>query len=137
MADKPSELEYWTDLREQLSPASLARIDFDELDQRIERLVTDLPQLSQSLGDLAVLREEFEMRLAGMLKAIAAVERSRTSLESATCQIEQFPSLSAAELLKQHRATSARFRDLFPGSVVLKRQLAKRSDHTMELSKYK
>lgn len=137
MADKQTELEYWTSLRERLTPEAVAGIDFDELDHQIEKLINRLEQTTESLSELTILRQEYERRLAGMIKAIAVAGKSRSALESAQAQIEQLSSANADELLKQYRAMSARFRDLFPGSLGFQRQLNRRSDPVRNGNQFK
>lgn len=137
MADKPDELQYWADLRKQLTPGSLARIDFDELDRHIETVIGSLTTRSQRATELALLRTDLELRLKGLLKAIAVAERSGNGLEAVSVLIDQISDLNADDLLRQYKATSARFRDLFPGSLALQRSLGETPNTRIDPDNYK
>ncbi|MGH8015157.1 MAG: hypothetical protein ACREBV_03105, partial [Candidatus Zixiibacteriota bacterium] len=55
-------------------------------------------------------------RIGGMVKAVAAVERSHDKAADAVIYLESLSSMSAAELIEQYRRTSAKFRSAFPSS---------------------
>lgn len=108
--------DYVADLTKRLDREDLSLIDFDELRLRVEQCTVNSTADNQVAAEHALLREDCQKRLAGMIKAIAAVERKRDSFESALAVIEELPSLGAAELLRRYRQVSARFRDCFPAS---------------------
>ena len=54
--------------------------------------------------------------MVGMVKAMAAVDRSGRGYEEAIASLETLPQLSGEELVACYRQTSARFRDMFPTS---------------------
>lgn len=64
--------------------------------------------------ELSLLRADYSNRIAGMVKAIAAVARSYDKAAEAVGYLEKLSDLSAAELIEEYRRTSARFRSAFP-----------------------
>jgi hypothetical protein len=63
---------------------------------------------------LELLRSDYLSRIAGMVKAIAAVERSNDKASEAVVYLENLNGMSAGELIEEYRRTSARFRSAFP-----------------------
>jgi hypothetical protein len=111
---KPDIYGYFADLSERLNEDEISLIDFDELQQKLRELSARQTASDRMAEEHALLRQDCEQRLAGMIKAIAAVDRSRDSYESALAMIEDLPSLSAGDLLRKYRQVAARFRDCFP-----------------------
>jgi hypothetical protein len=99
-----------------LDGSSISRIDFDELKQRLLSVCDGLNAQEEMAGEHALLREEYEQRIAGMIKAIAAVDRKRDRWEEALGLVEELPVMRSAQLLATYRRVAARFRDCFPGS---------------------
>ncbi len=65
-------------------------------------------------SEFGLLRTDYLNRIAGMVKAIAAVERSHDKATEAVGYLENLNGMSAAELIEEYRRTSARFRSAFP-----------------------
>ena len=116
MKEKIKFSDYAARLAQQLNENDLSMIDFDDLRLRLEQYTARSSADDEIAEEHALLREDCQRRLAGMIKAIAAVERKRDSLESALTLVEELPSLKAAKLLQRYRQVSARFRDCFPAS---------------------
>jgi hypothetical protein len=108
------QIEYLENLIRLLDDSSTSLIDFDELTDRLSELKTALREHQASTNELEVLRQDIGQRMAGMVKAIAAVDRKGDNWEEALAVVEGLRALSAEELLKQYRRISARFRDFFP-----------------------
>jgi hypothetical protein len=111
-----SELAYLADIREALTAEAVSMIDFDRLRIWLDQLAVDLPILHRDRDEATVLREDYQNRIGGMLKAIAVAERGRPALGDALEIIDNLPARSATELIDCYRRTSARFRDTFPTS---------------------
>ena len=69
----------------------------------------------------ARLRDDYEKRIGGMIKAVAAVDRKRDGWEEALALAEELPALSVEKLLKTYQRVAARIRDSFPGSFGINR----------------
>jgi len=67
-------------------------------------------------SELTLLRADYINRISGMVKAVAAVERSLDKATEAVGYLEKLDELNAAELIEQYRRTSARFRGAFPST---------------------
>ena len=92
----------------------------EQPDERISRVfISDnaiqlRAQLAES--ELELLRADYLSRIAGMVKAIAAVERSHDKATEAVGYLLNLNGMSAGELIEEYRLTSARFRSAFPTS---------------------
>lgn len=107
---------YYSDIAAQISDEKLPEIDFDLLSTRLREASGRLRQAEKTAAEFALLKEDYQSRICGMLKAIAAVDRKRGALLSALESIQKLDRLSAADLVECYRSTSARFRDFFPSS---------------------
>lgn len=101
---------------QELHQDRMSLIDFDRLRETLDAAAEHLRRSEAPSDDLALLREDLEMRIAGMLKAIVAVDRIRNRRERTAHQAIELTSMSAAELLECYRTVAARFRDHFPTS---------------------
>jgi hypothetical protein len=106
----------FTELLASLQNEQLTAIDFDSLADKLSQLQRDISTHASMRQELDLLRQDYQARIAGMLKAIAAVDRKRDSFDDALHAIESLPSLNCAELTETYRRVSARFRDTFPTS---------------------
>ena len=111
-----SHREYLAGLRERLDGSRVEQIDFDELSEKLGELESLLAVCERYGQELETLREDYTSRIAGMIKAIAAVDRKREAPRLALRELEGLPSLSGRELVECYRRTSAKFRDAFPTS---------------------
>jgi len=116
LKDKTDITEYFANLSEQLQEDDLSLIDFDELQKHLKQFSTRREAIDEMAEEYAILHGDYQQRLAGMVKAIAAVDRKRDGYEGALTIIDELPSLSAGDLLRRYRQVSARFRDCFPTS---------------------
>jgi hypothetical protein len=108
--------KYLRDLLAQLHDERLPQLDFDRLGEQLTEILGRIEEMVSWRQSAELLRQDYEARIAGMLKGIAAVERKRDSLAEALRVIENLSSLSCEELLACYRRTTARFRDTFPAS---------------------
>lgn len=97
-------------------------IDFDLLREKLNTIKGALVEMSDGDEQLSTLREDYRQRIAGMIKAIAAVDRRRIRNREALELIESLDGLDAAGLIRCYRVVAARFRDAFPSSVALLRE---------------
>ena len=116
MEKNENDIDYLTEVVVLIDEATMARIDFDELKSRLASLHDRLEAQETLAPEYALLRDDCERRIAGMAKAIAAVDRKRDRMEEALALVEELPGLTSADLLQTYRRTAARFRDSFPGS---------------------
>ena len=116
MEDVKSEIAYLEGVVRSLDAATMVRIDFDELRERLQEIGAGLAVRDELAEGHALLRQDYEQRIAGMIKAIAAVDRKRDGWSEAVAQVEELPHLPPAKLLETYRRVAARFRDCFPGS---------------------
>ncbi len=100
----------------QLTPERLGRLDFDRLRASLENQARMLEQTAAQKEERQLLRQDLIGRIAGMVKAIAAVSRRTDHVREAVAYTERLDDRSAAELLEEYRLVSARFRDAFPTS---------------------
>lgn len=73
-------------------------------------------RIEKAESELKLLRNDVINRIAGMVKAMAAVERGHNKAAEAVSYLEKLPEKGAAELIEEYRRTSARFRSAFPSS---------------------
>jgi len=106
-----------------LAGARLTEINFDTLADWLKSLVPHLADNAAKREELALLRQDYEGRIAGMIKALAAVDRSGRSNEHLMAELDSLPHASAQELIACYRRTTAKFRDSFPASYGLAPQL--------------
>ncbi len=115
---------YLTELQSRISGGNVEELDFDLLAARLGDVVALIERFEVSESELAVLREDFCRRIAGMAKAIAVAERKNGNLQEADELIASLESLSAPQLIEQYRRIQARFHDAFPSSFGLLRNKA-------------
>ena len=108
--------EYIDQVTTSLTDDSMALIDFDALREWLCEIAPLLSDVEQLQSECAALREDMVGRINGMMKAVAAVQRSDSGLESIVDYLEALPKMNAQELVRQYRRTSARFRDAFGAS---------------------
>ncbi|MCB2231186.1 hypothetical protein KQH82_10765 [bacterium] len=101
---------------EELDQDRMSLIDFDRLRETLDAAAQSLREGAVPADDLTLLREDLESRIAGMLKAIVAVDRIRDRRERTAKQVTELKSMSAEALLECYRKVAARFRDHFPTS---------------------
>ncbi|PWB69068.1 hypothetical protein C3F09_10710 [candidate division GN15 bacterium] len=106
--------------REMLAAERTEEIDFDRLAAWLESVEPELRDAQARSEDLALLRQDYEGRIAGMAKAMAAVDRSGKGYEVALTSLETLSRMSGEELVACYRKTAARFRDMFPTSFGLR-----------------
>ena len=83
-----------------------APLDFDELKTCLVDLRRRLADLEDVGGELQVLRDDYQQRIAGMVKAIAAVDRRHDRTREATELVASLATMRAAELVAcYHRNT--------------------------------
>lgn len=99
-----------------LSDDQLPLLDFDKLREGLKVSAQILDETDSIRQSVSVLRKDYEARIAGMLKAIAAVDRKRGGLGEAVKAVESLETMSGEELISCYRRTAARFRDTFPTS---------------------
>ena len=116
MENIKNEIAYFEGVIGLLDESCLARLDFDELRTHLQSISAILASLHELSEGHALLRQDLEQRIGGMIKAVAAVDRRREQWEEAAALVEQLPELTPARLLETHRRVAARFRDHFPGS---------------------
>jgi len=100
----------------QLNERDMSAIDFDALVEHLERIADQLESVEATRSDCALLRDDYQGRITGMVKAMAAVERSQNGMEAAAALIAELPGLTAEDLVQTYRRTCVRFRDHFPTS---------------------
>ena len=116
--------------QELLAAERTEEIDFDQLAAWLREMMPVLSDAQKCVNSLAPLRQDYEGRIIGMVKAMAAVDRSGQGYEEAITSLEALPQLSGEELVACYRRTSARFRDMFPTSFGLRLQPTKRAKLT-------
>lgn len=116
MEKSKNDIDYLEEVAGLIDDTTMSRLDFDEIKARLLSLRDGLAAQAELAGEHALLREEYEQRIAGMAKAIAAVDRKRNRMEEALALVEGLPVLTSAKLLETYRRVAARFRDCFPGS---------------------
>ncbi|MBK7143084.1 MAG: hypothetical protein IPH75_13505 [bacterium] len=118
-------------LADQLESRQLPLLDFDRLRtwlgeaceqfQQIARQAEDHQRLAQSVRqtehELNLFRDDYQARIAGMLKAIAIADSSHSRQDSLAEIIDSLAAMSALELISCYRKTSAILRDHFPNSL--------------------
>ncbi len=116
MEKNKSDIDYLGEVTQLIDASTMSQLDFDELARRLLAIRDALSAHEQLAVDHACLREEYQQRIAGMVKAIAAVDRKRDRWEEALALVEGLPALPVTGLLETYRRVAARFRDCFPGS---------------------
>jgi hypothetical protein len=111
-----NEIAYFEGVVGLLDDSCMARLDFDELRVHLASTCATLASVRDLTEGHALLRQDLEQRIGGMIKAVAAVDRRREQWEEAAALVEQLPHLTPVSLLETYRRVAARFRDHFPGS---------------------
>lgn len=117
-----SDLAYLERIVAAIDDTELSCIDFDELKEQLQETANRLRVAVTLAGEHAKLREDYEKRIGGMIKAIAAVDRKRDAWEDAATLAGQLSEVDIDRLLELHRQIAARFRSHFPGSFGLLRK---------------
>jgi len=104
------------ELLKSLDERSMALIDFDRVKICIQEMSARTRNYESLIEGVQTLRDDYTGRMAGMLKALAAVDRKRDSWAQALDLVERLSSMTAAELVSCYHKISARFRDAFPAS---------------------
>ncbi len=107
---------YLRETLDQLSDDQLPLIDFDKLRECLKISAQMLDEADSMQQSVSILRGDYEGRIAGMLKAMAAVDRKRGGIDEALKAVESLGGLTGEELVSCYRRTAARFRDTFPTS---------------------
>jgi hypothetical protein len=102
--------------RSRLKAETMGEIDFDSLELWLDEISPILSGCRKLTDELTLLRQDYEGRITGMVKALAAADRKGRSFEDALAEIDVLPRLSAHDLVACYRRTAARFRDTFPAS---------------------
>jgi len=105
-----------TALAAQLNEDNLSEIDFNAAVDQLNAIAMRLTTWEQMVQEIDVLRDDYQSRIAGMIKAMAVLKRSGDSVGSASEEIAGLAELTAEELVRTYRRTMARFRDHFPAS---------------------
>jgi hypothetical protein len=100
-----------------LDETSTELIDFDRLRLRLAEMVSLIEEKQKLETEVRILRDDYIGRMAGMLKAIAAVNNRTGEMGGLLDDVERLPALGASELVAVYRRVSARFRSAFPASV--------------------
>ncbi len=108
--------DYVQELVGQLQSDQLPLIDFDQLKDWLARSAKWMDEALATKQSAEPLRRDYESRIAGMAKGIAAADRKRDSVDEALRLVEQLPTMSGEQLVACYRHTAARFRDAFPTS---------------------
>jgi len=109
-------LEYAAALRQSLADETLAEIDLDAVVDWLAKLRGTLTAAARLSAEHNSLRADYVSRIAGMARAVAVVRSRSDSRFEVAEYLDRLPSLSADELVVEHRRVSARFRDSFPSS---------------------
>jgi len=96
-----------------LTEEDTAPFDFDKLTEAVKSAGQALEDNREERAELQMLREDLRGRIAGMLKAVAVAERSRTKSEIILREIESLEDCVGEQLIKSYRHAAARFRDSF------------------------
>ena len=107
---------YIAELLASLDERGLSLIDFDRLRNWLESSSSRWEQYDRAASELTVIREDYVQRVAGMIKALAAVDRKRDGWKQALELIDSLDNMSGQELVEAYRKTAVRFRDAFPAS---------------------
>jgi len=99
-----------------LDEHALPEVDFDRLRSCLADLAEHGRRLAGMPEELALLRDDYVARIAGMMKAVAVVGRRQTEVAGMLEDLEALPTLDAANLVAEYRRAAARFRDAFPTS---------------------
>lgn len=120
-----------------LCDEKMGQVDFDKLKDWLGKSAAELHRGALATEESQLLRSDIIDRISGMQKAIAAVNKRGDQMDEMLQYLEGLSELSAADLIKQYRITSARFRDCFPASFGLLRSSARSSRPGGDLKVYK
>ena len=113
MERNDSDATYLNDVAGLIDEPTLTKIDFDDLTQRLTAIAARIRADGTLIDSHARLRDDYQIRIAGMIKAIAAVDRKRDGWAEALELVETLPSMSIDRLLQVQRRIATRFRNCF------------------------
>jgi len=113
--DNP-EISYLAELLASLDERNMSGIDFDRLKKWLATAVSKEEAYENLMSQLTAMKEDYQQRIAGMVKAMAAVDRNRDNQQQALELVDGLKDMTGEELVTCYRKTSARFRDMFPAS---------------------
>lgn len=91
-------------------------IDLDALAARLAAASDALGLLDKARIERDLLHRDLQQRIGGMIKAMAAADRTGDRLDEGVALAEGLSTLAAEELIATYRRVSARFRDQFKSS---------------------
>ncbi len=121
---------------ENLKNENLEVLNFDSLAENLLEIKNSLKTIATVSCQEKEFRTDYIRRIAGMLKAVAAVKNNFETGQEILDKMEALKAVSAEELIKQYKKTSAIFRDAFPASFGQIRQREKRLTKN-ELAQFK
>lgn len=91
-------------------------LDFNDLKQTLDAAAAEVGIVTHLQSELQLLADDYRRRIAGMIKAIVAVDRRKDRCEQADDLIQSLTDCSAQTLIDCYRQVQARFKDYFPAS---------------------
>ncbi len=105
-----------TQMLDKLDQAQMPIVDFDQLKEQARALLAAVAGQAVLEEEMIKLRKDYQARIAGMLKAVAAVSRRQGALSEALSDIERLEPMDAESLILAYGRVTARFRDTFRSS---------------------
>ncbi len=106
-------LSEWVEL---LTDERTEPMDFDHLRRTLRDAAAEIRAADSVRSQLELLADDYRRRIAGMVKAIAAVDRTRDRGRQADDVIQSLTDCPAEKLIDCYRQVQARFKDFFPAS---------------------
>lgn len=103
-------------VRSNLDRGAVELIDFDKLSGLLMSIETVNTGAEKRAEELRLIKDDYRLRIAGMLKAMTVCRSEDDDLEILSRLSGPIDSVHAEELIKMYRRTAARFRDRFPAS---------------------
>lgn len=91
-------------------------IDFDALKEALESHLLTIESGNKLADELSVLKEDYRMRILGMLKAITACREDNDATLWAIKLTDENSVPDAADLVALYGRTAVKFRECFPAS---------------------
>lgn len=116
MGKNETTAEFLVRLKTAFDETSPEAIDMDSFLARLDELISIINHNEKISTELSQLREDYQNRITGMLKAMAVAKNNDDEMRLVLDEIEELEKMPASLLLAKYKKVQTRFRVSFPAS---------------------